>query len=106
VPANEYTCQGLELDLACVCWGGDMLWNAATDRWAYWRLSGTDWQQVRAPAAKRFVENSYRVLLTRAREGMALWIPKGDYTDRTRDPDSLDATADYLVRCGATLLTT
>ncbi|MBJ6750999.1 DNA/RNA helicase domain-containing protein [Geomonas anaerohicana] len=86
VPANEYTCQGLELDLACICWGGDMLWDAKIETWRYSRLSGTSWQQVREPKARHFLENSYRVLLTRAREGMILWVPVGDESDSTRPP--------------------
>lgn len=106
VPANEYTCQGLELDLACVCWGGDMLWGDANQAWSFSRLSGTCWQQVREQNARRFLENSYRVLLTRAREGMVVWIPCGDEFDSTRAPAALDATADYLLRCGASVLPT
>jgi hypothetical protein len=104
VPANEYTCQGLELDLACVCWGGDLLWNADRQCWSYARLSGTVWQRVQDARAQRFLENSYRVLLTRAREGLILWIPEGDECDSTRAPVPLNATADFLFRCGAARL--
>lgn len=104
VPANEYTCQGLELDLACICWGGDMLWDTRIEAWRYSRLSGTSWQQIREPKARNFLENSYRVLLTRGREGMILWVPVGDESDLTRPPAALDATADYLIQCGASLL--
>jgi hypothetical protein len=101
VAANEYTCQGLELDLACVCWGGDLLWNEVARSWAYSRLLGTSWQKVRNRIAQRFLANSYRVLLTRAREGLILWIPSGDESDPTRCPGLLDATATFLTRCGA-----
>lgn len=104
VPANEYTCQGLELDFVCVCWGGDLLWNHHSQRWSYARLSGTKWQRVSKEDAKRFLENSYRVLLTRAREGILLWVPQGDDSDSTRSPADLDATAAYFVQCGATPL--
>ena len=76
VPANEYTCQGLELDFIGVCWGGDLLWSASTRSWIFYRLSGTDWQRVRQSTDQRFLLNSYRVLLTRAREGLILWVPK------------------------------
>ena len=85
MPANEYTCQGLELDLVCVCWGGDLLWDDQLHAWSYARLSGINWQKVRVSSAQRFVENSYRVLLTRAREGLILWIPEGDDSDPTRE---------------------
>jgi len=104
VPANEYTCQGLELDFVGVCWGGDMMWDSTARRWSTRRLSGDHWQIVRDETRKRYSVNSYRVLLTRAREGMILWIPSGAPDDNTRDPEQLDATADYLVRCGAVLL--
>jgi hypothetical protein len=99
VPANEYTCQGLELDFTCVCWGGDLLWSESMHRWTFSRLSGTSWQHVKGPGAQRFIENSYRVLLTRAREGSILWIPRGDESDTTRAPGPLDATATFLMRC-------
>jgi DUF2075 family protein len=100
VAANEYTCQGLELDFTCVCWGGDLLWNEAARSWAYSRLLGTSWQRVRNRISQRFLANSYRVLLTRAREGLVLWIPSGNESDPTRCPDLLDATAAFLTRCG------
>lgn len=104
VPANEYTCQGLELDFACICWGGDLLWNDHDRAWSYSRLSGTVWQQVRDSSVRRFLENSYRVLLTRAREGLIVWIPEGDDCDLTRKCAPLNATAEFLLRCGATAL--
>jgi Uncharacterized conserved protein (DUF2075) len=101
VPANEYTCQGLELDFVCVCWGGDLLWNPAARCWTFYRLSGTDWQRVGQSTHQRFVLNSYRVLLTRAREGLVIWVPEGDQSDRTRSPGPLYNTAKYLELCGA-----
>ncbi len=93
VPANEYTCQGLELDFACVCWGGDLLWSDTLQTWVLSRLSGPAWQRIRERAAQLFLENSYRVLLTRAREGLCIWVPIGDESDTTRPPEPLDATA-------------
>ncbi|MHA4868402.1 DUF2075 domain-containing protein [Duganella sp. PWIR1] len=104
VPANEYTCQGLELDFTCLCWGGDLLWDTSQSTWQHSRLSGNAWQKQRTPVAQQFSENSYRVLLTRAREGMILWVPEGDAIDHTRAPGPLDATAEILVRCGCILL--
>src|SRR5262249_54720809 len=97
VPANEYTCQGLELDFVGVCWGGDMVWSHSTDRWVYRRLSGPKWQSIQDEDARRLVRNSYRVLLTRAREGLIVWVPPGDPDDLTRQPELLDATAEYLL---------
>jgi hypothetical protein len=101
VPANEYTCQGLELDFVGVCWGGDLVWSHSADRWRYRRLSGPKWQTIQDEDARRLVCNSYRVLLTRAREGLVIWVPPGDPDDPTRSPELFDATADYLLRCGA-----
>lgn len=101
VPANEYTCQGLELDFVCVCWGGDLLWSDSALNWVFSRLSGTSWQRLREQGAQRFLSNSYRVLLTRAREGLILWIPPGVESDPTRPPEAVDATAKYFERCGA-----
>jgi hypothetical protein len=102
VPANEYTCQGLELDFTCVCWGGDMLWNQKLKRWNHSRLSGNKWQRVGGAQAQRRLTNKYRVLLTRAREGTVLWIPQGEESDSTRAPRFLDDTAEFLMSCGAT----
>lgn len=97
VAATEFECQGLELDLVCICWGGDFVRDANT--WAYWQLRGRRWN--RAPEkTKEFVRNKYRVLLTRARDGMIIWIPTGSAGDLTRDPTLLNATADYLKSCG------
>ena len=104
VPANEYTCQGLELDFTCLCWGGDLLWDESQMAWQHSRLSGNRWQRQHTSVAQQFSENSYRVLLTRAREGMVLWIPNGDATDHTRDPGPLEATAEFLLQCGASIL--
>jgi hypothetical protein len=101
VPANEYTCQGLELDFVAVCWGGDLVWSHSADRWLYRRLSGPKWLTIQGEDAKRLVCNSYRVLLTRAREGLVVWVPPGDPNDQTRNAEQLDATADHLLRCGA-----
>jgi len=103
VPANEYTCQGLELDFAGLCWGGDLLWDEASKAWQYASLSGNRWQKQKVHATRMFLENSYRVLLTRARLGMILWVPNGDAGDHTRAPEGLNATAEFLLRCGCKL---
>lgn len=104
VPANEYACQGLEIDFSCVCWGGDLVFKSATKNWFCRRLSGNAWNAVRSAADRRYIQNTYRVLLTRAREGVVIWVPKGDPTDGTRKPEELDATADFLVEAGAQML--
>lgn len=101
VPANEYTCQGLELDFVAICWGGNFVRDTDGQGWLYRRLSGTLWQVIVDPSRRRFIENGYRVLLTRAREGLMIWVPSGNVKDKTREPGSLNATAEYLLACGA-----
>lgn len=98
VPANEYTSQGLELDFACLCWGGDFIYSS---EWRARTLSGNRWSRVKDPTKRSFIVNSYRVLLSRAREGIAIWVPHGDAEDHTRSPQEFDATASALIAAGA-----
>jgi hypothetical protein len=65
-------------------------------------LGGRTWKLIKSLSKRRFIANSYRVLLTRAREGMVIWVPQGSAEDETRDPAALDATASFLEKCGAT----
>ncbi len=104
VLANEYTCQGLELDFIGLCWGLDLVWNPEISTWEHFRLSGHRWQSVQQNYLKRFIKNKYRVLLTRAREGLIIFIPAGDEEDLTRPPQKYDNTANYLIDCGAKVL--
>lgn len=98
VPANEYTSQGLEVDFACLCWGGDLI---NTDQgWVTRKLAGNRWNTVSDPANHLFILNSYRVLLSRAREGMVIWVPEGSHEDHTRQPEEFDGIADCLQRAG------
>lgn len=99
VAATEFWIQGLELDWICVCWGGDFLRSG--DRWDLKRLRGTAWQRVGQDIARAYLINSYRVLLTRARQGIILFVPTGDDRDVTRPGGPLDGTADFLASCGA-----
>jgi hypothetical protein len=101
VTANEYACQGLELDYAGVCWGGDLIWAAREQKWVPRRLSGTVWQKVNEADSKSWSLNKYRVLLTRARLGTVIWVPEGDSEDPTRPPELYDETADALEEMGA-----
>jgi DUF2075 family protein len=70
VPASEFQCQGLELDLPIVCWGKDLWWGGAS-----WETRPSSRSRARDPHQLRL--NSYRVLLTRGRDGVVVWIPKG-----------------------------
>ena len=101
VSANEYTCQGLELDYVGVCWGGDMLWSDEQKRWMFRELHGARWKTVRNAATETYIRNTYRVLMTRARLGIVLWVPQGVLSDSTREPKSLDETAEILRAAGA-----
>lgn len=103
VAASEFQIQGLELDWACVCWGSDFVRKDST--WELKRLRGTRWQNVGQNAARKYLINTYRVLLTRARQGMVLFVPLGSDSDLTRPTVPLDSTAAYLIQCGAKQLT-
>jgi hypothetical protein len=101
VTANEYACQGLELDFAGVCWGGDLIWDARSQTWMPRRLNGAVWQRVSEADSKNWSLNKYRVLLTRARLGTVIWIPEGDREDPTRSPERYDEIAAVLCEMGA-----
>ncbi|MEP7339682.1 MAG: DUF2075 domain-containing protein [Acidobacteriota bacterium] len=104
IAASEFECQGLELDWVGLCWGGDFSFSAATNTWNYRRFSGTRWGKMAKEVDRQYLLNTYRVLLTRAREGMIIWIPTGDRKDQTRLPASFDETAEYLIKCGVPIL--
>lgn len=99
VAANEFQIQGLEVDWTCVSWGGDFLRSGG--EWNLMRLRGTAWQRVNDERARAYLINSYRVLLTRARQGIVLFMPSGDNEDTTRAKAPLDQTARFLASCGA-----
>jgi len=105
VVATEFEIQGLELDWVGLCWGGDFLWNTDQRQWVFRRFSGASWTLIRTKEEKEFIANSYRVLLTRARQGMVIWIPIGDPSDATRAPEPLNHTANALQLAGLRFLT-
>jgi hypothetical protein len=100
--ATEFEIQGLELDWIGMCWGGDFVWNDGTQ----WQLRAlrygehTRWTNIKNSEKQSYRRNAYRVLLTRARQGMVIYVPTGDADDPTNRPDEFDATASYLIRCG------
>jgi hypothetical protein len=100
VAMTEFKCQGLELDWAGLCWGDDLTVGADGASWTMRTFRGTRWQQVTSRTGRQYLINKYRVLLTRAREGMIVWVPPGDAEDPTRDPSVLDRTAEYLRSAG------
>jgi hypothetical protein len=100
VAATEFECQGLELDWVGLCWGGDLCVDDSRRSWHYRQLKGTTWQAIRNEGKRRYLLNKYRVLLTRAREGMVIWVPPGDPDDPTLPPGFFDATAAFLHAAG------
>jgi len=104
IAASEFECQGLELDWIGVCWGGDFTYDATNHHWAFRYFSGSRWGNLRNEIDRQYLLNTYRVLLTRARRGLVLWIPSGDVTDESRPPIPFNTTADYLLRCGVPLI--
>lgn len=91
---SEFDIQGLELDYTIVAWDGDFRFDGKT--WTYNSFVGNKWQNVNSEDKQLYLKNAYRVLLTRARQGMAIYIPEGDSLDNTRKPEYYDKTYDYL----------
>jgi Uncharacterized conserved protein (DUF2075) len=100
--ATEFHVQGLELDWACVAWDADFRYSDAG--WEHWSFRSKQWQRMRQPDRQHYQKNAYRVLLTRARQGMVLVVPEGDRNDPTRDPEYYDATFHYLNTLGLPLI--
>ena len=100
--ATEFQVQGLELDWTCVVWDGDLRFN--NGRWAHHKFRGSKWPRVKTDDGKKYLENSYRVLLTRARQGMVVVVPEGDDGDPTRAREIYDPTYQYLKSVGLTEL--
>lgn len=92
--ATEFDVQGLELDWACVVWDGDFRYSPAG--WQHWSFRGSRWERIRAEARQMYLKNAYRVLLTRARQGMVIVVPEGDAGDPTRAAGYYDGTFGYL----------
>ena len=96
--ATEFDVQGLELDWSCVVWDGDFRYTP--DGWSQHSFCGDKWQNINKPERKAFQKNAYRVLLTRARQGMVLVVPEGNPEDPTRNPAYYDSTYEYLNSIG------
>lgn len=101
VAASEFKCQGLEIDWGGLCWGCDFTWSPEVGSWRVRRLRGGTWQQDNAVA---YARNRYRVLLTRARYGLVIWVPQPGPEVALVDAAALDYTADALLAAGATPL--
>ncbi|MBW4523204.1 MAG: DUF2075 domain-containing protein [Scytolyngbya sp. HA4215-MV1] len=100
--ATEFDIQGLELDWTCVAW--DANFRFTDGRWEYMDFRGSQWQRIKDETRKQYLKNSYRVLLTRARQGMVILIPEGDQEDNTRMPEFYNTTFQYLQNIGLQIL--
>jgi len=100
--ASEFAVQGLELDWTGVAW--DINLRRGESSWEAREFRGTKWQAIRSNSddftRADYLKNAYRVLLTRARQGMVIFVPRGDAADATRPPDEYDAIANWLTACG------
>ena len=100
--ATEFHIQGLEVDWACVVWDADFRFTPGG--WQHWSFRGNGWQRILVHERQSYLKNAYRVLLTRARQGMVVVVPRGDDEDPTRDRAYYDQTFDYLSRSGMALI--
>lgn len=96
--ASEFDVQGLELDWSVVVWDADFRHN--DKQWENWSFTGGKWQRINAAQRKLYQKNAYRVLLTRARQGMVIVVPEGDPDDYSRQSGFYDPTFTYLSRLG------
>jgi hypothetical protein len=96
--ATEFQVQGLEVDWVCMTWDADLRFTGSA--WSYHTFSGSKWKVVHKDDRKQFLLNAYRVLLTRARQGMAIFVPLGDERDPTRAAKYYDPTFEYLREIG------
>lgn len=96
--ATEFDIQGLELDWVCVAWDSNLY--RRDDDWVFRRFSGTSWKSIKNDDLRLYLKNAYRVLLTRARQGMVILVPTGSPNDPTRAPNCYDETFRYLRSIG------
>ncbi len=96
--ATEFDIQGLELDWTCLVWDGDFRYTS--EGWDHNAFKGTKWQKIRQAEKKLYQLNAYRVLMTRARQGMVICVPEGEREDHTRQPEFYDGTYNYLKSLG------
>lgn len=100
--ATEFDVQGLELDWVGLCW--DINLRRHDNQWACHAFKGSNWNNINNEQARVYLKNAYRVLLTRARQGMVIYVPEGDANDHTRPPRHYDDVFRYLQSCGLPVL--
>lgn len=122
VALSEFFVQGLELDFCTVLWDADFRYNLKGKKWHYFNFNKHDWTEIvdkdpnrcrkeknrqetiegnkKNELSRFYMRNAYRVLLTRARYGMVICVPKGDPDDDTRKESFYDGTYKYLESLG------
>jgi DUF2075 family protein len=96
--ATEFKIQGLELDWICMTWDADFRYTKSG--WDHWEFKGHKWNRIHKEIRKLYQKNAYRVLLTRARQGMIIVVPEGDKEDHTRLPEFYNPIYEYLQSIG------
>jgi DUF2075 family protein len=100
--ATEFQIQGLELDWTCLVWDADFRYRPGG--WDEYSFVGSKWNKIKSATRKNYLKNAYRVLLTRARQGMVIVIPHGNTEDATRKVEYYDPTFEYLCDIGFPVL--
>lgn len=92
--ATEFSIQGLEIDWVCLAWGASLSFDG--HKWVHQAFRGSKWSNIKNTTAQRYLKNTYRVLLTRARQGMVIYLPQGSEIDHTRPNYFYDKTFELL----------
>lgn len=100
VALSEFLVQGLEIDLGIVLWDADFRYNTKSGEWTFHNCGKNKWNEVHDTTRQFYMRNAYRVLLTRARSEMVIYVPEGDVSDTTRLPLLYDSTFEYLASLG------
>lgn len=98
ITATEFAVQGLEIDYGIVAWDGDVRYSDG--EFIYKRFTRNMWCNVNKEERRRYMKNAYRVLLTRSRQGMVIYVPEGNENDVTTAPELYDGTYEYLQSLG------
>ncbi len=98
IAVSEFKIQGLEIDYAVVAWEGDF--RFVDGKFTYNNFSGSSWSKINKAVDQDYLKNSYRVLLTRSRQGYIIYVPQGNFEDLTRSPMFYDETYEYLKSIG------
>ena len=96
--ATEFDIQGLEIDYVCLAWDINFYFQSGT--WNYQNFEGANWKSINKEVDRSYLRNAYRVLMTRARQGLIIFIPYGDDSDQTRPNDLYESTYHFLSSCG------